>query len=96
VDVADTGEPREPKLVLQIRQAIRDDGRSLNQLAKAAGLDAGRLSRFLRGERDITLGAGCRLAEVLGIELRLPRPAKGPKGNGRRREPRPDRPAAGD
>jgi transcriptional regulator with XRE-family HTH domain len=65
-------------MMLQLRQAIRDDGRSLNKLAEAAGLDAGRLSRFLRAERDITFEAGCQLAEALGIRFTLPtRPVGG-------------------
>jgi transcriptional regulator with XRE-family HTH domain len=60
-------------MVLQLREVIEADGRSLNQLAKAAGLDSGRLSRFMRGERDINLEAACRLCEVLGIDFVLPR-----------------------
>ncbi len=65
-------------MIQQLRQAIRDDGRSLNKLAEAAGLDAGRLSRFLRGERDINFEAGCQIADAVGIRFVMPnRPAGG-------------------
>src|SRR5437867_2822857 len=56
----------------QIRQAIRESGRSLNQLAQACGIDSGRLSRFMRGERDLTLDGASQLCEVLGIRLTDP------------------------
>jgi transcriptional regulator with XRE-family HTH domain len=59
-------------MVLQLREAISNDGRSLNQLAKATGVDSGRLSRFMRGERDLNLDAACRICEVLGIQFVMP------------------------
>jgi transcriptional regulator with XRE-family HTH domain len=62
----------ESNMVLQLRELIQTDGRSLNQLAKDSGLDAGRLSRFLRGERDINFEAAARLCEVLGVRFVLP------------------------
>jgi transcriptional regulator with XRE-family HTH domain len=69
--VRDPSRP-EPNMVLQMRDVIQRDGRSLNQLAKDSGVDAGRLSRFLRGERDINFGAAARLCDVLGITFTLP------------------------
>src|SRR5438067_11489904 len=65
----------EPEMVLQLRDAIQADGRSLNQLAKDSGLDAGRLSRFLRGERDINFEASARRCDVLGIRFSVPQRA---------------------
>jgi transcriptional regulator with XRE-family HTH domain len=59
----------EPALPARIRRAIQESGRSLNQLGQLAGLDHARLSRFVRGERDLTLSAAGRLCEVLGLEL---------------------------
>src|SRR5947208_16847993 len=44
-----------PRMVLQLREAVGHDGRSLNRLAKATGVDSGRLCRFTRGERDLNL-----------------------------------------
>ena len=53
-----------------IRAAMRDDGRTLNVLGAAAGIDRGRLSRFLRGQRELTLPAASKLCAALGLELR--------------------------
>ena len=61
----------------QLRKAIADCGKSLNQLGQEAGLDSGRLSRFMRGERDLLLEAAGRLFAVLG--LRLVRAPDGPE-----------------
>jgi transcriptional regulator with XRE-family HTH domain len=59
-------------MVLELRDVIRNDGRNLSELAEASGLDAGRLSRFLRGERDINFSAAARLCETLGIRFLVP------------------------
>jgi transcriptional regulator with XRE-family HTH domain len=56
-------------LVEQLRQAIRSSGESLNQLGERSGLDSARLSRFMRGERDLTLSAAEKLCDVLGLHL---------------------------
>ena len=53
----------------QLRQAIADSGQSLNELGRAVGVDAGRLSRFMRGERDLTFAAASQLCEALGLQL---------------------------
>jgi transcriptional regulator with XRE-family HTH domain len=63
----------------RLRQAIRGCGKSLNQIGKQAKIDHSRLSRFMRGERDLTLDAAGRLCEVLGIELLLPETCVEPK-----------------
>jgi transcriptional regulator with XRE-family HTH domain len=60
----------------RLRQAIRESGQSLNQLGRKAKVDHGRLSRFMRGERDLTLDAAGRLCEALGIKLLLPEPVE--------------------
>jgi transcriptional regulator with XRE-family HTH domain len=61
----------------QLRQAIRDDGRSLSELARRTGLDVPRLSRFVHGRRRLTLAAVDALAQELGAKLMWPVP-KGP------------------
>ncbi len=53
----------------QLRAAIRGSGLSLYGLAKLCGVDHGQLSRFLRGERSITLETADRIAEELGLRL---------------------------
>jgi transcriptional regulator with XRE-family HTH domain len=58
-----------PALVDRLKEAVRGCGLSLNELGKRAGLDHARLSRFVRGERDLTLTAAARLCEVLGLKL---------------------------
>jgi transcriptional regulator with XRE-family HTH domain len=52
-----------------LREAIRASGMSLNQLGRLSHVDPGRLSRFLRGERDLTLEGVCRICEALGLDL---------------------------
>jgi transcriptional regulator with XRE-family HTH domain len=80
-------------MVLELREAIQHSGYTLNQLAKRCGLDSGRLSRFVRGERDLNLDAACRVCHVLGIQFvippmpivnpaDMPRPGRKPKGEG--------------
>ncbi len=53
----------------QLRAAIRGSGLSLYKLAKRTRVDHGQLSRFLRGERSITLETADRIAEELGLRL---------------------------
>ena len=53
----------------QLREAIQASGKSLSQLGQVSGVDAGRLSRFMRGERGLNVEAVGRLCEVLGLHL---------------------------
>jgi DNA-binding phage protein len=83
-------------LIEQLRDEIRNSGQSLNQLARNAGLGPDQLSRFLRGERTLTLPAVAKVCEALGLGLSRQRPVKeggpageapspGPKRPGRKR-----------
>jgi transcriptional regulator with XRE-family HTH domain len=64
------GEPEEgPGVVEQLRQAIRQSGQALNQLSQRCGVGRDRLSRFLRGERGLTLEAAEKVCRVLRLEL---------------------------
>jgi transcriptional regulator with XRE-family HTH domain len=58
-----------PGLVEQLRIAIRTSGQSLYRIAKNTGVGADRLSRFLRGQRTLTLPAAEKICDVLGLEL---------------------------
>jgi transcriptional regulator with XRE-family HTH domain len=58
-----------------IRRTISKQGWSLYRLGIKTGVDSGRLSRFMTGNRDLTLQAAGRLADALG--LRLVDPSKG-------------------
>lgn len=66
---------RKPKpldLAGQLRRAIAGCGLSLNQLAAAAGLHRSQLSRFMRGERTLTLVAAAEVCASLGLALTGP------------------------
>ena len=81
---------RAPSVIDQLRQAVRDSGLSQNALAKRARVAQSQLSRFLRGERTLTLPAAARVCDVIGLELVRRERATG-KGSGRERQ----RPADG-
>jgi plasmid maintenance system antidote protein VapI len=66
-----------PGLTDLLRQAIRESGRTLKHLSEASGVDAGRLSRFVRGERDMYLSAADKLCRALGLTLPPAHPRKG-------------------
>jgi hypothetical protein len=74
------GKPGVPSLVEQIQTAIRDSGQSLNQLEKACDLATGQLSRFMRGQRTITLPIAEKILRALNKEAIL-RDAGEAKGN---------------
>jgi transcriptional regulator with XRE-family HTH domain len=56
-------------VVEQLRAMIRASGQSLNQLSKSCGVGRDRLSRFVRGERGISLEAADRVCQALGLRL---------------------------
>ena len=49
--------------------AIRDSGLSYEELGRRAGVNQAQLSRFMLGDRDLTLAVASRLGLVLGLEL---------------------------
>ena len=67
-----------PDLADQLRRAIGGCGMSLNQLAKATGVNKAQLSRFMRGERHLSLPAADNVCRALGWTLNPP-PRKGKK-----------------
>ena len=56
-------------VVEQLREAIRRSGRTLQNLAAESGVGKDRLSRFMRGERDLTFNAVERVCYALGLRL---------------------------
>src|SRR5262249_19080081 len=62
-------QPEGQSVTDQLREAIKQSGESLNQLAGRTGVDRARLSRFVRGERGLSLAAVDELCRVLGLRL---------------------------
>jgi hypothetical protein len=57
-----------------LHKALTQDGRSLNEIGRMTAVDPGVLSRFLRGERTITLLTADLIIRGLGLEARLVKP----------------------
>jgi ribosome-binding protein aMBF1 (putative translation factor) len=69
-----TKKPAEPTidasdLEAVIRDAILNSGRSVNDIAKHAEVSQSVLSRFVRGERTITLPLASRVCAILQLRL---------------------------
>jgi transcriptional regulator with XRE-family HTH domain len=73
-------------LVTQLRQTIRDSGLSLNELGRRIGISQAQLSRFLRGDRTLTLPAAAKVCHYFGLEL-CPRTAHTTGGEGKASDP---------
>jgi transcriptional regulator with XRE-family HTH domain len=56
-------------VIHQLQDAIRASGLSLNELGRRTGVSEGQLSRFLRGDRTLTLPAAARVCQYFGLEL---------------------------
>jgi len=52
-----------------VRRAIRQCGLTQYQIAKQTDISEGGLSRFMRGQRDLTLGKLEQIADVIGVQL---------------------------
>jgi transcriptional regulator with XRE-family HTH domain len=63
----------------QLRGIIEDCGVSRYEICKQTGVDKAALSRFVSGERSLTLEAVDRMAAFLGLKLTGKRKAKRPK-----------------
>jgi transcriptional regulator with XRE-family HTH domain len=65
-----SAEARPLPVVRQLQDAIRASGLSLQELGRRAGVSQGQLSRFLRGDRTLTLPAAARLCLYFRLGLR--------------------------
>ena len=54
----------------QLRKAITDSGLTPYRIAADAGVDRAAMTRFVNGDRGLTLSTASRIAEYLGLELR--------------------------
>jgi transcriptional regulator with XRE-family HTH domain len=63
-----------------LKGAVRNSGRTPFDVSKAAGIAPSQLSRFLRGERSLTLTSAEKLHEALGLKT-----IEGPRRGGARK-----------
>ncbi len=56
-------------LTSQLRQAVADSGETLGQLARETGIDKSALSRFVNGERGLSMEAIDALGSHLGLRI---------------------------
>jgi plasmid maintenance system antidote protein VapI len=54
----------------QLRDAIRESGKTHYRVGKDAGIKPDIVARFVNGQRDITGKTFAKLAQALGLELR--------------------------
>jgi len=54
----------------QVRQAIRDSGLTCYRISQLTGIHESTLSKFLSGERGLSLAALDKLAPVIRMEVR--------------------------
>jgi plasmid maintenance system antidote protein VapI len=57
-------------LAARIRRAIRESDLTPYRIATDADVDRAIMTRFVNGERGLTLTTASRICEVLGLELR--------------------------
>jgi transcriptional regulator with XRE-family HTH domain len=75
-----------------IRNALRASGKSAGQLAAASTVHKAVISRFLRGERSVTVETAGKLLAALGCEVEI----RGPKADATPRPAHPKRRRAGE
>ena len=59
-----------------LQKAINAYPGSRNSLASSSGVDGAVISRFMNGERSLTLGSADALAATLGLELQPAQPVR--------------------
>ena len=60
-------------LAEQLRRAIAASGLTPYRIATDAGVDRAIMTRFVNGDRGLTLDTASRIADYLGLELRSKR-----------------------
>lgn len=64
----------------QVRVAITNCGITQAEIARETGITKGALSRFMSGQRDMTLRTLETIAQVIGVRLVVGRPRRRKKG----------------
>lgn len=60
---------REDALSSQLRDALLRDGRPVSRIAKENGVSSPQVTRFVRGDRGLSLSTADRIAAGLGLQL---------------------------
>ena len=79
-DYARMAKPTSAKVSDQLRYIIEDCGLSRYEISKRTGIDEGTLSRFIYGERGLSMKALDRLGDALGLKVSMRRKPKSTKG----------------
>jgi transcriptional regulator with XRE-family HTH domain len=62
---------QEVPLAAELQRFILESGMSLNQLGQRTGVSQGQLSRFVRGNRTLTLPAVDKICRFFGLKLTM-------------------------
>lgn len=58
-------------LLDELKRAIERRGESLQSIARGSGVAASQLSRMMTGKRGLSLDAAERLADYLGLQIKV-------------------------
>lgn len=61
---------QEEQMVKDIRAAIEASGLNFMDIERLTGIDHAAISRFVHGQRTLTLPVAARLCDLLGLRLR--------------------------
>jgi transcriptional regulator with XRE-family HTH domain len=61
----------------KLRREIQRRELAMYAIAKATGIDKGQISRFVSGERGLSIEGITEICKLLGLELVATKPAKG-------------------
>lgn len=74
------GRKTKHNLTDQLRQAVADSGRTLGELARNTGIDKSALSRFVNGERGLSMEALNAIGDYLSLRIVADKPRAKKKG----------------
>jgi transcriptional regulator with XRE-family HTH domain len=58
-----------PSVTDQLRERVRETGQTMTEIARRSGVSLSQVSRFMRGERDLTGDSINKLCAALGLKL---------------------------
>ena len=74
------GKKTSDKVTDQLRGIIVGSGKTLGQITRDTGIDKSALSRFINGERGVSMEVLDRLGEYFGLRIVAEKPQKKTKG----------------